>query len=734
MALDRFLIAPFKSGLQNDLKPWLIPEDAFEELRNAYVFRGRVIKRFGSYLIPPITSVDSSVAQLSSRLRINIGTTDGSGDLSNNLPAVLPGVDGAIGQMFSIGTEIFTVYQASGAMLTTGSATTHTFTVATGAYVFEGAAATTDVYFYPALPVMGFAVYEQPEINDEFTYAFDTRFAYRYAAQGWTRLGTGAAATWTGDDSEFFWSTSYRGATADATLLFTTNYNVTDKMRYWDGTIWTSFYPLINATDTIQTARIIIPFKDRLLLLNVIENDGANKTYVNRCRFGWDGSPVNAAAFRTDSAGKGGVIDIPTKEAIISAQLLKDRLIVFCERSTWELAYTGNQILPFVFQQINSELGVESSFSIVPFDKIVLGIGDVGIHACDGLNVDRIDQKIPEYVFNIHNQENDGTKRVHGIRDYSQEMVYWCIPTDQNNDKFPRHVLVYNYNNGSWAVNDDSITCFGYLQRDQDLRWEDLTFTWEEWESPWNSGTFQSEFPNIIAGNQEGFTFIVTPQDITRNAPSLQITNLVISGNTVTITAVNNNLREGDYILIENANGITWPDSQTSIIKPILTVTTVDTADDTLTINISGASGTYTGGGTMARVSRIDIKTKQYNFYNEIGENIYIPVVDFLVDNNPDGEVTIDYLPSSSERDMRQDGIDSGAILGTGILETSAYDDVPLESSQNRFWHPFYPQIEGECAQFRIYLSDEQMEDSANSLGGFGINAMLFYTQKVHRK
>lgn len=747
--LDRFLIAPLNTGVQTDLKPWLIPDDAFEELRNAYVFRGRVTKRFGSFLLPPNTAVASNLAQLSSRLRVKIGTTDGAGILTNTIPVVLPGVTSAIGQAFSIGTELFTVYQAAGAMYsTTGVATTHDFTVATGLYNFVGAAATTDVYFYPSLPVMGLLTFEQGAINEELTYAFDTSFAYRYAAQGWERLGTGVLATWEGDDTEFFWGRNYRGATADTTLLFVTNFNATEtsKMRFWDDAAgpaaWVSFNPLIGAANTIETARIIIPFKDRLLLLNTVEKvGGTNKSFVNRCRFCQNGSPIEVDAFRRDIAGKGGLVDIPTKEAIISARLLKDRLIVFCERSTWELVFTGNQILPFVFQQINSELGVESPFSSVSFDKVTIGVGNVGIHACNGLNVERVDQKIPDRVYNIHN-DNDGVLRVYGIRDYYTELVYWTFPSDTHDDTFPSRVLIYNYNNGSWAFNDDSITCFGYFQSSKDLRWEDIDYTWAEWEAQWNSATFQSQFPAIIGGNQEGFTFIVSPEDVTRNAPALQITNLVIAAGVATITAINHNLvaaaddsdGEGDFVLIENATGITWRDEEgtviTSIIKPVITTS----GADTFTINVNTSSGTYAGGGTIARVSRIDIKTKQYNFYNKQGENLFIPIVDFLVDKAEGGQVTVDYLPSSSERDFRQDGIDSGAILGTGVLETSPYDDVPLESEQSRFWHPIYPQIEGECIQFRIYLSDTQMEIDLASLGAFELNAMLFYAQRVHRK
>ena len=57
-----------------------------------------------------------------------------------------------------------------------------------------------------------------------------------------------------------------------------------------------------------------------------------------------------------DLPGFGNAIDAATQEAIVSAEFLKDRLIVYFERSTWELVYTGNQIYPFTWQKINTEL------------------------------------------------------------------------------------------------------------------------------------------------------------------------------------------------------------------------------------------------------------------------------------------------------------------------------------------------------------------------------------------
>lgn len=44
-------------------------------------------------------------------------------------------------------------------------------------------------------------------------------------------------------------------------------------------------------------------------------------------------------------------LDIPTLETIISINRINDRLIVFCEHSTWELIFTGKQEEPLRLEQ-----------------------------------------------------------------------------------------------------------------------------------------------------------------------------------------------------------------------------------------------------------------------------------------------------------------------------------------------------------------------------------------------
>ena len=757
--MDRFLVG-FTDGnatLQTDLRPWLIADNAFETLQNSYVFRGRLRKRFGgTYMLP-------GGSQASTRFRINIGNTPG--------PLNIPGTatELAIGQMFSVGTDFFSVWQLGAGVttLSTNGAITATIdsTVNPNTVTFVGAAPATAVYFYPTLPVMGLTNYEVGPINDQPSYGFDTQFAYQFiAGSGWERSGTGTTPIWHGNNLNFFWTSNWQDITDDDTILFVTNFNATvpapaatdDPLWSFDGTTWTPFIPYfapaggdMETGPFVQTCRIILPFKDRLILLNTIENDGGddggvNSAHTNRCRYSFNGSPFARNAWyepnQSDSSGGvvdnnnlaagAGFLDATTKEAIISAEFIKDRLIVFFERSTWELAYTGNQILPFVWQKINTELGSESQQSAVPFDKQILTIGNTGVHACNGANVERIDNKIPDEIFEI-NDSNEGVQRVAGIRDYFVEMVYWTFPAlgvnPENGQVYPNRVLVYNYKNNAWAFNDDCITAWGYFEQQQDLTWAMATFTWEETDYTWITGEEESQSRQVIAGNQQGWTFIVAP-DIGRNAAVMQITNLTINGDgTVTLVVINHTVMLGDYIALENLNGLTGPFNtiyQVTVITDINTITVY--APDITT-------GTYTGGGTVTRVSNIMFKSKQWNPYAQKSQNVYLSKIDFAVFKTSDGEITIDYSPSATDISMIEDGMATQSITGNNILETFPYPAtlVPLEQVQQRLWHPIYFQTEGTCIQLNAYFSDEQISDPAIAWSDFELEAMILNCMPV---
>jgi hypothetical protein len=741
---DRFFIAPYdeSSGQQTNYKPWLIPDEAFSELNNAYVFRGRVRKRFGTVWLGDDPFL--------SRLRISLGTITG-GVLAGNVRTILAdaGMPTSIGQMFTIGQYSFTVYNPAAGiqqmLRDDGLAFAATYDLTTSAFNITNVALPngTEVFFYPNLPVMGLLTYEQSSINDEFIIGFDTRYAYSYSL-GWSRLSTETApgdAVWTGDNSQFFWNTTWTGASPADKIFFVTNFNENEPnyMRYFDGTTWTSFRPQIDATPNfLNSARILVPFKNRLVAFNTWEGPNAplpGTNYVNRCRYSQIGSPLDASAWRQDIPGRGNAIDAPTTEAIITVEFVKDRLIVFFEQSTWELVYTGNQAYPFSWQQINTELGAESTFSIVPFDKVCIGVGNVGIHACNGANVERIDDKIPDTVFDIHNADQ-GVFRVYGIRDYYVEMVYWTFPNTEANADFPypTRVLIYNYKTGTWAFNDDSITCFGYFQPVNGVTWNSITTTWDDNES-WNSGAIQAKFRQVIGGNQQGYTFICNA-DHNLNAAVLQITNITSVSTVTTLKVIQHNLEEMDnagnptYIYIQNA---VWSDASDSLNNQIFQVTNV-LDENTIQIGPSAPfTGTYIGGGLISRVSNISIKTKEYNFYAQQGRNCYVSKIDFMVDSTPAGQIQVDFYVSTAVTPLLQDSI---SLLGTGTLDTFPYTaangvpaPIPFEATAVRLWHPVYFDADGEVVQLQLVMNDEQMRNTEIRSSGFALHAMCIYAQ-----
>jgi len=405
MPLERFLIGPPNSGLQQNLKPFLIMDDAWAQLANMYSWRGRMRKRFGTIY----SSQGSLIADpLASRVKIQIGTyavqTNPPGPAINPVP----GTVFAVGQLFSVGADIFTVYQTGtpATMKSSNPNASGTYNTTTGAWAITYASGapvgTTPVYWYPSTPIMGIETYQSAAINDNPTFVWDTQFSYQYVGGQWVQLGT---AVWSGTDSNFFWSTNYRGSSAANAYMFTTNNNIPDGIKYWDGMAWNNMSISTGSGTTMQTALLIVPFHNRLVFLNTTEG-GVN--FPTRARYSAIGNPIENAGtsyfpwYSNPNAANwigGGFEDnIQTQQPIRSLRFLRDRLIVFFGSGTescWELVYTGNQILPFRWQQINGEQGSEATFSTIPFDDHILTFGNVGIHSCTGAQVQRIDDLIP---------------------------------------------------------------------------------------------------------------------------------------------------------------------------------------------------------------------------------------------------------------------------------------------------------------------------------------------------
>ena len=649
-------------GLTQDRKPAFLPNEAFSDLENAYVFRERTKKRDGEVPMGRLSRVFSAQSLGNSgaspwtfniyallsitpetnaeinpgSVNISIATLDtpfvdaGNGTLTN----ATPGNSGIINYMTGVVTLITTV----GA----GHATTITFS------------------YYPSLPVMGILRREVSTIGIDSTVFFDTKYAYQYI-NGFQELVPGTI--WTGTITDFFWAANYQGASADLRYFFATNNNIDlvtptyDPIRYYNNSIWVDFQPLLTATVTLWQSLILIPYYGRLLALNTWEGATSDtytgaKNFFARCRFSQLGDATDQTnGWRSDIFGRGGFIDAPTNESIVGAAFFRNTLIVFFEYSTWQLRYVGEYGLPFIFERISSDFGAVSTYSPIIFDQGVMAVSDRGIIQASANGITRLDNQIPEQIFGFEIQ-NSAPNFVHGIRDFQKELVYWNyvdIANSSTTQSFPNTVILFNYKNNTWAKLRDNITCFGPAQFQFGITWDSLTTLWESNVS-WDNVDDQQYVDYITSGTPNGFINIYnnpdaeTPQPVsTLYAPSMAITAVNFESGIapLQVTIPNHNLANGEIIYIQ---GMIWSGSDPGLNNIIYAVTIIDA--NTVTLStwdfssqnydsvIITSSSIYLGGGRVTLFPKMNIVGKDFNPFQNAGKQFKLSFIDFQMDSN----------------------------------------------------------------------------------------------------
>lgn len=629
----------------------------------------------------------------------------------------------------------------------------------TGAVTITGATSgqptTITFSYYPGLPVMGIRTQEVAAIDDENTIVFDTKYAYQILSGNITELPSATPTTWTGSDSNFFWSTNYWVNSSNSKLFWVTNFSGVngDPIRYYDpgtgasGTeTWVNFTPKINAANDLLTQSLaILPFRGRLLVFNTLEGQslGTSVAYYQRVRWSAIGSPLITNAWRDDIRGQGGFLDIPTSENITAVGFVRDNLVIYCERSTWQLRYTGRSIAPFQIEKVNSELGAASTFSAVQFDTSLVGIGDKGIVECDSYKSDRIDIKIPDLVFKFSNS-NSAPERIQGIRDIQQRVAYWNYVDSTASDQqiadggtgvYPNRRLVYNYENDSWAIYTDSITAMGTYQPSYSLTWIQANYTWNNANFPWTSRP--GLFPALIGGNQQGFLFYlgsnITP--LVLNQQTLTITS--ITGNNTSATTIvspNHNMVDGQVIQISGipSNSPDFSNLNGGIFGVVLDKNG-NGANQFNIYTYSSVTGqfdddqedsslkTYPGvGGVISLIDNIDVVSKKFNFLDQ-GQNIQMGYIDLLTDATQSGAFTLNvYMNYNDNQPVNE--LPENSTQFNGITDPFFNTIVPTNQptlggiTGTKYWQRVYCPVRAAFLTLEFTLSNAQLNGvEANS-------------------
>jgi len=347
------------------------------------------------------------------------------------------------------------------------------------------------------------------------------------------------AISWGGNYDNFFYASNYANALWVTNNVFNTT-NQTYGIRYYNGnsaTGWNDFNPAIDASNFLISALIVIPLKGRLVVLNTTEgpNAGSTNNFQARARWSQRGTPyvanavtpfgTDASAWRSDIPGRGGFIDADTTERIVGVEVIQDTAIVNFQFSTWRLRYTGNEILPFIWERINTQYGAEGTLTTVPFDEFSLQISRRGITKSTFNDVDRIDLDIPDYVdnFSSGNLDNSvsvstttsqGINRICSVRDYQKRLVYWSYPDQGTFAYTPTKILCWNYQDNTWGTFLQGFTCFTNYKFTSDNTWSTWTTPWETDNSTWNTPLDQFNTIVIVGGTNDSNVWLIMQPDV----------------------------------------------------------------------------------------------------------------------------------------------------------------------------------------------------------------------------
>lgn len=511
-------------------------------------------------------------------------------------------------------------------------------------------------------------------------------------------------------------------------------------------------------------ARMIVPFKDRLLFLGPVIQTSATGSQIylqdtviysqNGSAYytssfdntssppfgpqiffqqlltpGWSVSANNTLgqssapnSYWEDVTGFGGFIQAGFDQSINTVVNNEDVLLIGFTQKQTRLIYTGDDLLPFNFFTINSELGSTSTFSAITLDRGALTVGPNGIVITSQVSAQRIDLEIPDQVFQF-NLLSNGIQRVTAQRDFINEWIYFTYSPEEDQDEgstldyFPAQTLLYNYRDASWAIFNESYTTYGQFRKLSGQTWDDLTkFTWDEWTDLWDSGEQTLAQPEIIGGNQQGFVMIRS--EGTGEDPSGYITN--IDGSSV-VTSPHHNLKIGDFIVIDGVLGTLGG----SVNGRIFSV--ANPSINAFTLNPT-VSGTYLGGGVFTRMYVPFVQTKQFPVSWEFGRKTRIGAQQYLLSTTNISQITLLIFLSENPDNAYNIGpivpdpaaINNALVYSTVLFTCPESTNLGLTSSntnlqmltatqQAQIWHRINTSLIGDTVQLGITLSDAQM-------------------------
>ena len=234
---EKIVIGPINKGLNTSRTPFVIDNDSFPVLQNAYQWRGRVKRKRGTSFLGRLTRFFNSTQPSYNPASIVIVL--GVGGSANILTGYNLEINGNIvpGSVSIVNLTVPQTYTDPGldGILVGSIGGSGTINYATGAITITGGVGNSiySVFLYfPDLPVLGLEDLTLDPTQFPETMAFDDTYSYLISTAspypihdvsfyknpstgtypGYTQKTNATPVTWNGNDYQQFWTTNYQGA------------------------------------------------------------------------------------------------------------------------------------------------------------------------------------------------------------------------------------------------------------------------------------------------------------------------------------------------------------------------------------------------------------------------------------------------------------------------------------------------------------------------------------------
>ncbi len=593
--MEVYEITGFQSGVSNEGVNFLSPKDSFQNIFNGFIYRQVLQSRPGFGYFAPRLLDESRIYGIFEHI------------LPDSTKELLV-VDANFLYKYNIATGVFDQIPFAGSMIAYA-----------GFNIIE-----KDLYVsgtsYPEAPFLSDGVTQNPE--------------YDPLTQGARFVFTGEGINASNGSSIFFYNgTDVRNFT-----------NIVDNPNYAapPGVILTK-------------ANYVLWFNERLNFIVPYDNNQPN--YQGILYSGIRTTNGNGDKFNVAGSG---LLNADTFEDISGVNILGQVLCINFIRSNWTAEKTKDAFNPYFIRKVPSVEGTNAKFSAVSWYDQVKSIGKTGIIGTDGRQSLRIDNKIPNFT-----QDEIDTidfNLTYGGFDRNFNQFLWSYKEKESETDTQNKVLVNNYEENTWSIYDQRFSVFGQTNIGLNLVWNQIDETsgdesWSRWdttEDVWNKIGLKAGVQKTLAGDDLGFIYQYT-EDFDDYISKI---SMITPGSTTTLTIDATGFQEGDFVTIENVEGMTeinnFDDETNTEISPPYQVLSATPTSVTILLDSTLFSAYTPDTGTISKVINFSAETIPFNPYRSQGLRCYISHIEFLIDNNG-GSLRLDIFEDEEETPFKSD-------------------------------------------------------------------------------